>query len=396
MSSAPSTLELSIVLPCLNEERTVAECVKQALGFLESTGIAGEVIVADNGSTDCSREIAANSGARVVCVEAKGYGSAVRGGTNAAFGKYVIMGDADESYDLANLMPFVEKLREGYDLVMGNRFKGGIASGAMPWHHRYIGNPVLSFIGKLFFHSPANDFHCGLRGFSKDAAQRMRLQTTGMEFASEIVIKASLLGMRVCEVPTPLFPDKRDRPPHLRSFRDGWRHLRFLLIYSPTWLFLYPGLLLTLGGGILSLALFFGPVNIGFRYIDFHSFIAAGSLMYIGLNTLAFAAITRVYAFRHGLLPRAPRFFFVFKYLNLERGLLVGSLLAVIGLILISRALALSSDFAQIGFDASVRLVFGGSLALVSGIQILFTSFVMSILGLDIAAADHATTLNQP
>lgn len=376
-------LELSIVLPCLNEERTVGQCVAQARGFLDRNGVAGEVIVADNGSTDCSKEVAARNGARVVCVEEKGYGSAVRGGIEAAQGTYIIMGDADESYDLANLMPFVERLRAGYDLVMGNRFKGGIANGAMPWHHRYIGNPVLSFIGRLFFHSPAKDFHCGLRGFTRDAAAKMHLQTTGMEFASEIVIKASLLGMGVCEVPTPLFPDQRDRPPHLRSFRDGWRHLRFLLIYSPTWLFLYPGLLLTFIGGLLSLLLFFGRVNIGFRYIDFHTFIAAGSLMYVGLSTLSFAVITRVYGFQTGLIPRAPRFFRLFKYINLEKGLMVGFVLIALGLILMVHALQLSSNFAQIGFDNSVRLVFGGSLSLVSGVQLVWTSFVLSILGID-------------
>ncbi len=387
----PEALELSIVLPCLNEERTVGECVEQALGFLDHSGVRGEVIVVDNGSTDCSRDVAAAKGARVICVEEKGYGSAVRGGIEAALGRYVIMGDADMSYDLAHLMPFVEKLRQGYDLVMGNRFKGGISPGAMPWHHRYIGNPVLSFIGRLFFHSPANDFHCGLRGFRWDAAQQMNLQTTGMEFASEIVIKASLLGMKVCEVPTPLFPDQRDRPPHLRSFRDGWRHLRFLLIYSPTWLFLYPGILLTLVGGALSLALFFGPVNLGFRYIDFHTFIAAGSLMYIGLNTLGFAAITRVYGFQTGLLPRAPRFFRLFKYINLEKGLLGGFVLVALGLFLMARALQLSYNFAQIGFDNSVRLVFGGSLALVSGVQIIWTSFVLSILGLPVGAKSNPT-----
>ena len=375
-------LELSIVLPCLNEERTVGACVTQALTFLQGNRLGGEVIVADNGSTDCSREAAERAGARVVCVEEKGYGSAVRAGIEAAHGRYIIMGDADQSYDLLNLMPFVEQLHAGCDLVMGNRFKGGIHKGAMPWHHRYIGNPVLSFIGKLFFGSPANDFHCGLRAFSKDAAERMKLQTTGMEFASEIVIKASLLRMKVCEVPTPLLPDQRDRRPHLRSFRDGWRHLRFLLIYSPTWLFLYPGLVLTLIGGLLSLALFFGPVDIGFRYIDFHTFIAAGSLMYIGLNTLAFAAITRVYGFQTGLLPRAPRFFRLFKYINLEKGLLAGFLLLALGLILMARALQLSANFAQIGFDNSVRLVFGGSLAVVSGVQIIWTSFALSILGI--------------
>ncbi len=382
MRPSPSKIELSIVLPCLNEERTVGSCVAQALSFLQNSGVNGEVIVADNGSTDGSREIAEKSGAIVVDVQEKGYGSAVRGGIAAACGAYIIMGDADESYDLANLMPFVEKLRAGYDLVMGNRFKGGIAKGAMPWHHRYIGNPVLSFIGKLFFHSPANDFHCGLRGFSKEAAERMQLQTTGMEFASEIVIKASLLDMEVCEVPTSLQPDGRDRAPHLRSFRDGWRHLRFLLIFSPTWLFLYPGLFLTLLGGILSVALFFGPVNIGFRYIDFHTFIGAGSLMYIGLSTLAFATITRVYGFQAGLIPRKPRFFDLFKYINLEKGLAVGLALAALGLFLMARALQLSANFAQIGFDNSVRLVFGGSLALVSGVQIIMTSFVVSMLGM--------------
>ncbi|MCL4824927.1 MAG: glycosyltransferase family 2 protein, partial [Anaerolineales bacterium] len=248
-------IELSIVLPCLNEERTVGLCIQKAQNFLKENNIAGEVIVADNGSTDRSIEISEAAGARVVNVAEKGYGNALRGGFAAARGKFIIMADADDSYDLSNLMPFVEQLRAGYDLVMGNRFLGGIKKGAMPWHHRYIGNPILSFIGRLFFHSPARDFHCGLRGFTKSAIEQMNLQTAGMELASEIVIKASLLDMKVCEVPTTLSPDGRDRPPHLRSFRDGWRHLRFLLVYSPTWLFLYPGLFLVCIGGLLSLLL---------------------------------------------------------------------------------------------------------------------------------------------
>ncbi len=376
--------ELSIVLPCLNEELTVGVCVSKAVSFLKKYKINGEVIVADNGSTDNSVKIAAKNGARVVHVEQKGYGSALRGGFEAAQGQYIIMADTDDSYDLVNLMPFVEKLREGYDLVMGNRFKGGIKKGAMPWHHRYIGNPILSFLGKLFFKSPANDFHCGLRGFPKETIEEMNLQTTGMELASEIVIKSSILGMKVCEVPTTLSPDGRDRPPHLRSFRDGWRHLRFLLLYSPTWLFAYPGLFMMAAGGLLSILLFFGPVNIGFRYIDFHSFIAAGSLSYLGLNMLSFAAITRVYAFYSGLLPRQPRFFGLFRYFNLEKGLLAGVLLATAGLILLLRALLLSDNFAQVGFDVSVRLVFGGALSLVSGAQVMLTSFVLSMLGLKI------------
>jgi glycosyltransferase involved in cell wall biosynthesis len=382
-ATKPAGIELSIVLPCLNEERTVGTCVAKAKTFLKQNNIRGEVIVADNGSTDRSFETAESRGAKVVIVREKGYGSALCGGFDVAKGRYIIMADADDSYDLSNLLPFVQKLREGYDLVMGNRFKGGIKKGAMPWHHRYIGNPILSFIGQLFFKTPAKDFHCGLRGFRKSAIEKMKLQTTGMELASEIVIKASILQMKVCEVPVILSPDGRTRRPHLRSFRDGWRHLRFLLIYSPAWLFLYPGILLSLLGGLLSLILFFGPVNIGFRYIDFHTFIAAGSLMYVGLNMLAFAVITRVYAFSTGLLPRAPRFFFAFKYVNLEKGLLAGFLLALLGFFLMVRAVLLSSNFAQIGFDSSVRLVFGGSLSLVSGVQVILTSFVLSMLGIN-------------
>lgn len=377
-------IELSIVLPCLNEEATIGTCVTKAKTFLKENKISGEIIVADNGSTDYSSEIAEAKGALVVHVQEKGYGSALRGGFTKAKGKYIIMADADDSYDLLHLMPFLEGLRQGYDLVIGNRFKGGIKKGAMPWHHQYIGNPILSFIGQLFFKTPAKDFHCGLRGFTKRAINKMNLQTTGMELASEIVIKASILSMRVCEVPTILSPDGRGRHPHLRSFRDGWRHLRFLLIYSPAWLFLYPGLFLAFVGGLLSLLLFFGPVNIGFRYIDFHTFIASGSLMYVGLNMLAFAVITRVYAFNTGLLPHAPRLFFAFKYFNLEKGLLAGFLLVLLGLFLMSRAILLSSNFAQIGFDNSVRLVFGGSLALVIGMQVILTSFVLSMLGMEV------------
>ncbi|MBL8062521.1 MAG: glycosyltransferase family 2 protein [Anaerolineales bacterium] len=375
-------MELSIVLPCLNEELTVGTCVKKAMGFLKSYNIRGEVLVADNGSTDRSIEIAESEGARVVHIKEKGYGSALRGGFEAAYGKYLIMADSDDSYDLINLWPFLEKMREGYDLVMGNRFKGGIKAGAMPWHHRYIGNPILSFIGKLFFKTPANDFHCGLRGFSKDAIQKMDLQTTGMELASEIVIKSSILGMKVCEVPTTLSPDGRDRPPHLRSFRDGWRHLRFLLIYSPTWLFLYPGLLLFVLGSLLSLILFFGPVDLGFRYIDFHTFIASGTLMFLGISMISFGAITRVFAYGNGLLPVMPRFFKLFQFINLEKGLLAGTILGLIGIYLILQALSLSNNFAQIGFSSSVRLVFGGSLAIMTGGQVILTSFVLSMLGL--------------
>lgn len=379
-------LELSIVLPCLNEEKTVGTCVAKAARFLKEHKIKGEIIVADNGSTDRSVEVAVQQGARVVHIEEKGYGSALRGGFKAAEGKYIIMADADDSYDLENLMPFVEKLREGYDLVMGNRFKGGIKKGAMPWHHRYIGNPTLSFLGRLFFKTPANDFHCGLRGFSQEAIQKISLQTTGMELASEIVIKSSIMEMKVCEVPTTLSPDGRDRPPHLRSFRDGWRHLRFLLIYSPTWLFLYPGLALLAFGGIISLILFFGPIQIGYRLIDFHSFIVTGTLMILAINMISFAVITRVYAYYSGLLPSQPDFFPLFKYFNLEKGLGLGFIVFLIGLATVISATILSPEFNAIGFDKSIRWVFGGSLAMIIGGQTILTSFVLSTLGINLSA----------
>lgn len=379
-------LELSIVLPCLNEERTVGGCVKKAANFLKHHGIRGEVIVADNGSTDSSREIASASGARVIQVHKKGYGSALQGGIRASRGRYIIMADADESYDLADLMPFIQKLREGYDLVMGNRFRGGIRPGAMPWTHRYVGNPVLSFLGRLFFHTPAGDFHCGLRGFSHEAVDRMRLHAAGMELASEIVIKASILHMRVCEVPTILSPDKRGRRPHLRSVQDGWRHLRFLLIFSPRWLFAYPGLVMLMTGCMFSVVLFLGPINAGFRLIDFHSFILAGSMTILGNNMLAFSVMTRVYAYNAGLLPSRPGFYWLFRYFNLERGLVAGFAILLIGLTLIGEATLLSGNpgFSVIGFNQSVRLVYGGSLAMVIGGQTIFTSFFLSILGLDV------------
>ena len=377
-------LEISVVLPCLNEEGTVGICIQKINNFLLQNKINGEIIIADNGSSDHSVEIASSMGARVIHVEQKGYGNALRAGFTAAQGCYIIMADADDSYDLENLLPFISKLREGYDLVMGNRFKGGIEKGAMPWHHQYIGNPVLSFIGKLFFKTPVRDFHCGLRGFSKIAIELMDLQTTGMELASEIVIKSSILGMKVSEVPTRLFPDGRNRKPHLRSFRDGWRHLRFLLIYSPQWLFAYPGLFFLLIGSLLSIILFVGPVRIGIQLIDFHSFIISGTLVILSINMLSFSTITRVYAFNAGLLPNRPWFFPLFKYINLEKGLGFGFFIFIIGSILIIRAISLSSEFSIIGFNNSIRLVFGGSLAMISGGQIILTSFVMSILGLEV------------
>jgi len=383
--STKNEVELSIVMPCLNEEKTVGNCVSQANSFLETYKVKGEVIVADNGSMDASVKIAEQHGARVIHVANKGYGSALMGGFDAAKGKYIIMADADESYDLVNLMPFIEKLRAGYDLVMGNRFKGGIKKGAMPWHHKYIGNPILSFIGQLFFKTPARDFHCGLRGFTKEAIEKMNLQASGMELASEIVVKASILGMKVTEVPTTLSPDGRDRPPHLRSFRDGWRHLRFLLIYSPQWLFFYPGFLLVVLSGLASIRLFFGRIDTTLRFFDFHSFILSGSMLMIGISMLSFAGITRVFAYNFNLLPNKPAFFILFRYFTLETGLAIGSVLATVGggTIVYASTLSYSPGFENIGFGNSVRLVFGGSMLTIIGAQIILTSFVLSILGIN-------------
>src|SRR5215211_8776310 len=278
--------ELSVLMPCLNEAETLATCIKKAQKALEDLNVNGEVVIADNGSTDGSPEIAASLGARVIHVAAKGYGSALLSGIKAARGKYIIMGDADDSYDFTNLGPFLEKLRAGYELVMGNRFKGGIAPNAMPPLHKYLGNPVLTGIGRLFFRSPCGDFHCGLRGFSKAAIQRLDLRTRGMEFASETVVKASLQGLKITEVPTTLSVDGRNRPPHLRSWRDGWRHLRFLLLYSPRWLFLYPGAFLMVAGFISGGWLLQGPVvinNVGF---DVQTLLYAAAAIIIGFQAV--------------------------------------------------------------------------------------------------------------
>jgi glycosyltransferase involved in cell wall biosynthesis len=375
-----SQIELSIVLPCLNEEKTLPDCVSKAQNFLQQQDVRGEIIVADNGSSDRSVEIARSLGAQVVQVNEKGYGNALRGGFAAAQGEYILMADADDSYDLADIMPFLEKLRQGYELVMGNRFKGGILPGAMPKLHQYFGNPILSLIGKIFFHTPINDFQCGMRAFSRVAVMQMDLRTTGMELASEIVVKASILGMKVCEVPIKLYPDGRDREPHLRSFRDGWRNLRFLLLYSPEWLFLYPGLAILLIGALLSITLYFGPAADSLSHIDFYAFIAAGTFVSLGLSMLSFAVITRVYTFRTGLRPRPPRFFRLFRYITLEKGLLVGFALLLLGLVLMARAVSISSGLAQPSFAASIYLFFSGSLALSSGAQVIFASFVLSML----------------
>lgn len=376
--------ELSIVMPCLNESETLEICIRKAQQSLRDLNIAGEVLIADNGSTDGSQDIAVRMGARLVNIETRGYGTALRGGIAAAQGKLIIMGDADDSYDFSNLGPFIEKLREGYDLVMGNRFKGGIKPGAMPPLHKYLGNPVLTTIGRLFFHSPSGDFHCGLRGFNKEALMRMNLRTTGMEFASEMVVKATLLKMRIAEVPTILSPDGRSRPPHLRSWRDGWRHLRFLLLYSPRWLFLYPGTLLMFLGLIVGLWLLPGPKTIGNITLSVHTLLYAALAIIIGFQAIIFAVFTKIFAMTEGLLPEDPRLYTVCRYITLEVGLLVGSVFVLIGLVGSFYALNFWKlhSFGPLDASETLRIVIPAFTALTLGCQTVLSSFFLSVLGL--------------
>ncbi|MGY8656342.1 MAG: glycosyltransferase family 2 protein [Verrucomicrobiia bacterium] len=371
-------------MPCLNEAETIEICIRKAQASLEDNDIRGEVVIADNGSTDGSQAIAEKLGARVVPVDVKGYGAALRGGITAARGKYVIMGDADDSYDFSNLAPFIEKLREGFDLVMGNRFKGGIQPGAMPPLHRYLGNPVLTGIGRLFFHSPAGDFHCGLRGFSKAAFDAMDLQTTGMEFASEMVVTSTLLKLKIAEVPTTLSPDGRSRPPHLRSWRDGWRHLRFMLMYSPRWLFLYPGLFMILTGFAVGLWLLPGPQTLNGVTFDVHTMLYASGLVFIGFQAVQFAMFTKVFAVTEGLLPEDPRLSRAFKYITLEVGLIVGALIFLAGVVGTGVAIAdwRGANFGDLKPTHELRIIIPSTLALALGSQTMLASFFFSVLGL--------------
>ncbi|MDP3761259.1 MAG: glycosyltransferase family 2 protein [Ramlibacter sp.] len=324
-------MDLTILMPCLNEARTVAACVRDARAYLEQAAIDGEVLVADNGSTDGSTAIAEAAGARVIHVPQKGYGAALMGGINEAQGRYVIMGDADSSYDFSRLGAFVAQLRAGADLVMGNRFKGGIEPGAMPALHRYLGNPVLSFVGRLFFRVPIHDFHCGLRGFSRQAILKLGLVTPGMEFASEMVAKAALGNLRVEEVPTTLRPDGRDRPPHLRTWRDGWRHLRFLLLFCPRWLFLYPGLLLLTVGVAAFALLQRGPLSFISVGLDVHSLLYMAGAMILGMQLIQLALLTKWMAVLAGIAPEPAWLKRLERFLNLELGLLASLLLLAAG-----------------------------------------------------------------
>lgn len=373
-------MELTILMPCLNEAETLAICIRKAKTFLSENNIDGEVLISDNGSTDGSQDIAREEGARVVSTDIKGYGSALINGTKNAYGKYVIMGDADDSYDFLHLMPFVEKLREGYDLVMGDRFAGGIEEGAMPWSHKYIGNPVLSFIGRLFYNSRIRDFHCGLRGYNRESMLKLNLQTTGMEYASEMVVKSELNGLKIAEVPTTLSKDGRSRPPHLRSFRDGWRHLKFLFMYAPNWLLLYPGMFFLLLGLVLGGIIVVDKITINNINFSIHTLLYCACLIIIGLSILQMYMIVKVFAYNHDFLPK-NQIDWNHK-IKEDRIIALGAGIVMIGIVLSIIALETWKSFSMGDLNAedTMRIVIPAVLCLIVGFQSIFTGFIVGVM----------------
>lgn len=381
---AREACELTVLMPCLDERETIAICVTKARAYLERSGIDGEVLVVDNGSADGSAQVAAAAGARVVHESRRGYGSALRAGIIAARGRYVIMGDADDSYDFGALDPFVAGLREGADLVMGNRFTGGIAPQAMPALHRYLGNPVLSGIGRLFFRSPIGDFHCGLRGFRRQAIVGLGLSTEGMEFASEMVVRATVERLRIAEVPTTLSPAGRKRAPHLRTLRDGWRHLRFLFLFSPRWLFLYPGAALMLAGVASMLWLLPGPRNVGGIGLGVNTLLYSAAAIVCGFQAVAFAVLAKVFAINARLLPEDPRIRRLTSVVSVEVGMVAGLLLFLAGLAAAAYAVGVwgRASFGALQPESSLRIVTPSVTALILGLQLVFSSFFLGVLGL--------------
>ena len=377
-----SAVDVSVVIPCLNEANSVGICVGKAIEAFRATGLRGEVVVADNGSTDGSIEIAEKLGARVVAVPQRGYGAALRAGIAAAQGAFIIMGDADDSYDFSEVPRFVEKWRQGYDIVMGNRFRGEIKRGAMPWHHKYIGNPALSSVLNLFFHAGIGDSHCGMRGFTRAVYDRMDLRSTGMEFASEFVIKAALLPAKIVEIPITLWPDKRGRPPHLRSFRDGWRHLRFMLLYAPNWLFLLPGASLMGAGLLLVFWLLPGPRVLTPRVtLDVHTMIFGVMFTLLGVQILSIGAFAKVFSYAERFDHRNHSLRRALTHVTLESGLLLGGGLFLTGF---AGCAWIVWDWVVSGFGPlhEVRAVLFWSMWLFIGIQVIFASFLLSMLGI--------------
>ncbi len=374
--------EVTILMPCLNEAETLAVCIKKAKAFLEYHQIDGEILIADNGSNDGSQDIAVNEGARVLHVKEKGYGSALINGCNAAKGKYVIMGDSDDSYDFFDLLPFVEKLREGYELVMGNRFAGGIEKGAMPWHHRYIGNPVLSFIGRLFYKSGIGDFHCGLRGYNRESMMKIGLKTTGMEYASEMVVMAELNHLKITEVPTTLKKDGRTRAPHLRSFRDGWRHLKFLFMYAPEWLFLYPGIAL-LAIGIIGSALLLlgGQIAVFHVVFSIHTLLYCMFFIMIGFHIIGMFGVVKLYAYNHQFLPNQTSVNWN-ERLHEDAFIFGGIILAAAGIILSVCALLYwrHTGYSALVPEITMRIAIPAAALLELGLQSVFLGFMIGIV----------------
>jgi glycosyltransferase involved in cell wall biosynthesis len=376
-------LEVSVVMPCLNEANSLGICVDKAVTALREAGLKGEVIVADNGSTDGSQQIAQAHGARVVPAEQRGYGAALKAGIRASRGLFVVMGDADDSYDFGEVPKFVSKWREGYDVVMGNRFLGGIQPGAMPWHHKYIGNPGLTAVLNLFFRTGIGDSHCGIRGFSREVFDRMDLRSTGMEFASEFVIKASQVGARITEVPVTLWPDKRGRPPHLRSFPDGWRHLRFMLLYAPNWLFLCPGALLMLVGLVLVFWLLPGPRHLTARVvIDLHTMVFGVIFTLMGAQLIGIGFFAKVFSYAERFDHNHVSLKRMLRHVQLEHGLLVGAILFLAGF---SGCAWVAWQWAVSGFGPlydGMRAVLFWSMWMFLGVQTVFSSFFLSMLGI--------------
>lgn len=383
MSIEDKEVELTILMPCLNEAETLETCIKKAQTCICENHLHAEILIADNGSTDGSQDIARECGARVVDVDVKGYGAALIAGCNNAQGKYVIMGDADDSYDFLHLMPFVEKLREGYDLVMGNRFKGGIEKGAMPPLHRYLGNPVLSFIGRLFYPSEIGDFHCGLRGYNVERMRALDLQTTGMEYASEMVVKSTLNHYKMVEVPTTLKPDGRSRAPHLRSWSDGWRHLKFLLIHSPNWLFMYPGIALTVIGLIMILLLIGGPLQIGSVCFDIHTLLYGAAFFLVGINIVQFSIFTKIYAANTKYIPMTSSIQKISK-ITTEKGAFVGFVLFSLGLLITIGALVIwgKNSFGDLNPEKIMRITIPALVLMQVGVQMFFGSFFIGVLNI--------------
>lgn len=383
VSGLPSEVcpDVSVVIPCLNEANSIAFCIDKALKAFKDADIKGEVVIGDNGSTDGSIKIAEEHGARVAHATLKGYGHALRAAIEAARGTFLIMGDADDSYDFTEVPRFVAKWREGYEVVMGNRFKGEIKPGAMPWHHKYFGNPVLSGLLRLLFHTSIGDSHCGMRGFTKEAYMRMDLRTTGMEFASEFVIKAVKIGAKMGEIPITLWPDKRGRPPHLRSFRDGWRHLRFMLLYAPNWLFLIPGGLLTVFGLFLVLWLLPGPRYIGQTMIDVHTMFFGVIFTLLGAQIISVGFFAKIFSHSERFAATEQTLERWLKHVTFEHGLIGGGILALIGF---AGDVGVVARWAGSGFGAlaEIRAIMFWSLLFFLGVQAIFSSFFLSMLGI--------------